>query len=92
MVALLIEASALIQALAFTTLVLLINEHLYRKESTMAIRTRAILTAKSNSERRSVRANKYRALANNRHCSECDALARARNKHRACTCWEALYA
>ena len=34
MVALLVEASALIQALAFTTLVLLVNEYLTRKEIT----------------------------------------------------------
>jgi hypothetical protein len=34
MVALLIEASALVQALAFTTLVLLVNEHLIRKDIT----------------------------------------------------------
>ena len=34
MVALLMEASALIQALAFTTLVLLVNEYLNRKEIT----------------------------------------------------------
>jgi len=34
MVTLLMEASALIQALAFTTLVLLVNEHLTRKDIT----------------------------------------------------------
>lgn len=93
MVALLIQASALIQALAFTTLILLVIEHLTRKEITKMEpnnvhvaylrRLRMVMI---------IRSTKMRALQCTRFAKTAAAKTRAANKARACSDWERFHA
>lgn len=93
MVALLIEASALIQALALTTLILLVIAHLNRKEITeMNVNNVHVAYLRHINMVMIIRSTKMRAMNSTRFAKTAAAKRRAANKVKACAQWERFHA